>query len=109
VVFLPVWLWLAGFGGCLAYVISLDIRGRSRPRRRQTSRPDCDLREDALRRYPEFGGPPRRRPAARPAPRRDDCRDCGLPAFAYGRCRPCVRQMRVTSADIKITAQNRRN
>jgi hypothetical protein len=90
-------------------VIGLDVRWSWQQQLRRNSQPRRDLREAALREYPEFGGW-----HAPSAPRLECsfCQICGSTcdrkAFAHGLCPACYRQQKVTSAHI-ATIANRRN
>jgi hypothetical protein len=107
IVFVPVMFWATALLACLAYVISGDARQyRARTRRPgRTALPD--LREAALREYPEFGEAGKQEPPAA-APENSGCRYCGKPVLARDLCRPCYRQYTITSTRINAIARRPR-
>jgi hypothetical protein len=103
IVFVPVMFWATALLACLAYVVSGDVRHARARTRRGSSTVLPDLREAALREYPEFSGMPEP-PAPASGTRDGYCRVCALPAYARGMCLSCYRQAKITSRDIHAIA-----
>jgi hypothetical protein len=101
-------LFCAGLLACFAFVIGGDIRQARAPRRNRDSRPHRDLREAALREYPEFGG------WHAPSAPRLECgfcqicgSTCGRKAFAHGMCPACYQQQMVRPVHIAAITNRR--